>query len=62
MRRNMVIIGVILFFVGLAMTIIASNVLKDFEELVKNIIGTIGFFIWFFSIPTIIVGYLMKEK
>ena len=62
MRRNMVIIGVILFFVGLAMTIIASNVLKDFEELVKNIIGTIGFFIWFFSIPTIIVGYIMTEK
>ena len=58
----MVIIGVILFFVGLAMTIIASNVLKDFDELVKNIIGTIGFFIWFFSIPTTIVGYIMKEK
>jgi len=64
MRRDIIITGIIFFFIGITTTMIAFTVLKDYtiDKLVVDIVGIIGILYWFFSIPTILIGFFMSEK
>jgi hypothetical protein len=64
LRRDIIITGIIFFFIGLTTTIIAFTVLKEYriEKLVVDLVGIIGFLYLFFSIPTILIGFFMSEK
>jgi hypothetical protein len=64
LRCDIIITGIIFFFIGLTTTIIAFTVLKEYriEKLVVDLVGIIGFLYLFFSIPTILIGFFMSEK
>jgi hypothetical protein len=50
--------------IGLAISNILFTILKEYGQgtLIVDLAGIIGFLYWFFSIPIIIIGILIKEK
>ena len=64
MRRDIVIIGIILFFIGIAINFVANNVLNEYglDKLVVDFVRIIGLIYWFFSILTIFIAIFLKDK
>ena len=64
MRRDIVIIGIILFFIGIGINFVANNVLNEYglDKLVVDFVRIIGLIYWFFSILTIFIGIFLKDK
>jgi ABC-type transporter Mla maintaining outer membrane lipid asymmetry permease subunit MlaE len=64
MRRNIIIIGIVFFFIGLAINIIASTVLNEYglDKFVVDLVGIIGFLYCCFSMAVIVIGIFLKDK
>ena len=64
MRRDIMIIGVIFFFIGLAINIIGTSLLKEYgiDKFAVDLVGIIGFLYCIFSIAVIIIGFYLKDK
>jgi hypothetical protein len=64
MRRDIVVIGIVLFLIGIAINFVANNVLNEYglDKLVVDFVIIIGLIYWFFSVLTIFIGIFLKDK
>ena len=64
MRHDILIIGIIFFFIGMAINIVAHTVLINYgiDKLVVDLVKIFGFIYWSFSVLTILFGLFLHEK